>query len=222
MKTLLAIVLAQGCSSSTIGPTAAKPLPPHREVMIDVSLKAPRRMLQAEAYLRAYLVWFGGILPLEVQARARGRSLFDSWTDYLAALGLPDLELDVPRAEQSNSLMVAAFGRLGEALCIRAVEKDLHGGKTPLESRSVFAFEVTKATPTLAEFATRFDILHRTFLAYPAQLAPPDRTERYFALYRDVVARRASHKRGPLTSDETAWAAVCAALIQHPEVGLYQ
>ncbi|WP_437742083.1 hypothetical protein WME73_42910 [Sorangium sp. So ce302] len=40
-------------------------------------------------------------------------ALFDSWGDYLAALGLPDHGLDLPRATQTNALMLAAFERLG-------------------------------------------------------------------------------------------------------------
>ena len=216
------VVMIAACRPPTVGSGVARPLPPHREVSIDVTPKAPRRMLQPEGYLRAYLHWFGDLLPLEVQARARGRNVFDSWTDYLAALGLPDLKLDLPRAEQSNSLMLAALGRLGEALCIRAAERDLHGSKTPVASRAVFAFEVTKAPLTADEFSPRFDVLHRIFLGYPASLAPPRRAARYYTLYQDVSARSAKRKRGPLTAEESGWAAVCAALIQHPEVGLYQ
>ena len=39
------------------------------------------------------------------------------------------------------------------------------------------------AAPTEAEFAERFDVLHRTFLGYPAALATRDRTGAYFKLY---------------------------------------
>ncbi|WP_437712218.1 hypothetical protein WMF45_42520 [Sorangium sp. So ce448] len=38
-------------------------------------------------------------MPAEVERRARGddkAALFDTWGDYLAALGLPDHGLDLP------------------------------------------------------------------------------------------------------------------------------
>jgi hypothetical protein len=207
--------------AGTIAAGADRPLPPHREVAVDTTPKARPRMMPPEVYLRAYLTWFGGLAPLEVQARARGRQLFDAWDDYLAALGLPDYRLDLPRQTQTNTLMLAAFGRLGEALCVRAAEHDLRGpgGKRPpLSERVVFAFEPV-ARPSAAQFAERFDVLHRGFLGYPAALAPAERTERYHALFSQVAAHHAA--KAPLSPEETAWAAVCAALIQHPETGLY-
>ena len=145
--------------------------------------------------------------------------MFDAWDDYLAALGLPDYKIDLPRQTQSNTLMLATLGRLGEALCVRAAEHDLHQ-KQPLDQRVVFAFDVPKGAPTDDEFAARFDVLHRTFLGYPATLGPPDRVARFHALYAAVAARHAGAKQ-PLTPDESAWAAVCTALVQHPEAELY-
>jgi hypothetical protein len=221
-RALILGALAACGPPSTIVPSRPAALPAHREVMIDATPKARRRMLPPEVYLRAYLTWFGGLTPLDVQARAKGRGLFDAWDDYLAALGLPDFRLDLPRATQSNTLMLATLGRLGEALCVRAAEHDLHGkAPPPIDQRVVFAFDVTPKAPTADEFATRFDVLHRTFLGYPARLAPAERVPRYFALYQDVVGRHAKKKNAPLSPDETAWAAVCAALVQHPEVELY-
>jgi len=218
-RTAALILCAAACGpADAIAPGAAQPLPPHREITVDATPKARPRMMPPEVYLRAYLTWFGGLAPLDVQARARGRGLFDAWDDYLAALGLPDHRLDLPRQTQTNTLMLAAFGRLGEALCVRAAEHDLHDRRTPASARVVFAFEPVEH-PTAAQFAERFDVLHRGFLGYPAALAPADRTPRYRALYTDVAAHHTA--RQPLTPDETAWAAVCAALIQHPETGLY-
>jgi len=175
-------------------------------------------MMPPEVYLRAYLGWFGGLAPLDVQAKARGKNMFDSWDDYLAALGLPDYKIDLPRQAQTNTLMLATLGRLGEALCVRAAEHDLHG-KTPAAERVVFAFQ-SVASPDDTQFAERFDVLHRLFLGYPARLAPADRAAHFLALYRQVAAQHAG-KKGPLTADETAWAAVCTALLQHPEAELY-
>jgi len=211
-----ALVFVAACAHG-IPASAPEPLPPARAVAVDTSPKARPRMVPPEVYLRAYLTWFGGLAPLEVQARAKGKQLFDAWDDYLNALGLPDYRLDLPRQAQTNSLMLATFGRLGEALCVRAAEHDLHRA-AKLEERVVFAFEPVRA-PNSTQFAVGFDVLHRTFLGYPAKLAPDDRLARYFQLYQAVAARHA--RKQPLTADETAWAAVCAALVQHPETELY-
>jgi hypothetical protein len=176
------------------------------------------RMLPPEAYLRAYLLWFGGLTPRDVEARARGGGMFESWDPYLAALGLPDYKRDLPRQEQSNALMLSALGRLGEVLCARAAERDLHRN-LPLTTRVVFRFEAAP-TPDLASFSTALDVLHRKFLGYPLRLAPDTRAARLFALYREVASRHTG-QASPLTADESAWAAVCTALVQHPEVEIY-
>jgi hypothetical protein len=218
MRALVGIALLGACGSAdVIPPSAQRPLPELHELVGNTTAKARSRMVPPEAFLRAYLVWFGGLSPQEVPKRAHGFNLFDSWPDYLAALGLPDYQIDVPRVTQSNTMMLATLGRLGEALCVRSVEHDLHARTAP-EARVVFAFE-PKPEPTLAEFAPRFDVLHRTFLGYPAELAPEGRIAKFFALYQQVAAHHAASR--PLTPDETAWAAVCTALVQHPETELY-
>jgi hypothetical protein len=215
----IALVLVAACASGpSLEPSAPRPLPPAQTVAIDTTPKERRRMMPPEIYLRAYLTWFGGLAPLDVQNKARGKQMFDAWDDYLAALGLPDYRVDLPRASQSNTLMAATLGRLGEALCVRAVEHDLRG-KVRADQRVVFAFE-PKASPSDAEITERVDVLHRTFLGYPLALAPPDRTTRIVALYKQVATHHAG-KKNPLTADETAWAAVCSALVQHPETELY-
>lgn len=212
------LVLAACASSGRVSPSAPLPLPAHEERVLDTTPKERRRMLPPEVYLRAYLGWFGGLAPLAVQQRARPRQMFDSWSDYLAALGLPDYKLDLPRQGQTNTLMLATLGRLGEALCVRAAEHDLRG-KLPVGQRVIFTFDAP-ASPDQAQFAAGFDVLHRTFLGYPARLAPADRVARYYALYQKVAADHA-RRRNPLDPDQTAWAAVCAALVQHPEAELY-
>ena len=201
--------------ASVVHPSAPEAAGVHETIAIDTTPKARRRMVPPEVYLRAYLGWFGGIAPLDFEKRAKPKGLFDTWDDYLAALGLPDYKIDLPRAMQSNTLMLATLGRLGEALCVRAVERDR---KLPVEQRGVFAFKLE--APSAEDFATRFDVLHRRFLSYPAKLAPDDRTARFFELYHQVAARHVGAKQ-PLTADETAWAAVCTALVQHPETELY-
>ncbi|HEY4239086.1 MAG TPA: hypothetical protein VGM88_04695 [Kofleriaceae bacterium] len=213
-----ALLLLAACGpAATIKASAPQPIS-GSEVSIDTTPKAHRRMVPPEVYLRAYLAWFGGLAPLAVQQKARGKGLFDAWDDYLAALGLPDYRLDLPRQTQTNSLMLATFGRLGEALCVRAVEHDLHA-KAPADARVVFAFDPI-AAPTAEQFGERFDVLHRTFLGYPAALAPADRTPRFYHLYQSIAAHHAG-KKAALTPDELAWAAVCTALVQHPEAELY-
>ena len=223
MRALLFTVVAiASCGpAATIAPSAPHPVAATTS-MIDTTPKERRRLLPPETYLRAYLTWFGGLAPLDVQVRARGKNLFDTWGDYVAALGLPDDAVDVPRATQSNTLMLATLGRLGEALCARAAEHDLHGATAaPLAQRIVFAFELTKKPPTAAEFAERLDVLHRTFLGYPLALAPAERAPRYYQLYRAIAEHHSTRKKASLTADESAWAAVCGALILHPETELY-
>jgi hypothetical protein len=213
----IVIVLAAACGRpDAIAPNAPSALPEHHAVVLDQRPKQPRQMVPAEVFLRAYLTWFGGLAPSEVVQRAHGGNLFDQWSYYLAALGLPDYHVDAPRVSQSNTVMLAALGRLGEALCVRSVEHDLRE-RTPLEARVVFAFEPT-VNPTREQFAIGFDVLHLTFLGYPASLAPAERLDRYYALFRQVVARHRDHLLSP---DETGWAAVCAALVQHPEAELH-
>lgn len=213
----LALALTAACRGpDAIAPSAGGARPEVHPAALDRRPAQRPQMLPAEVILRAYLSWFGGLAPAEVVQRAHGYDLFDQWSYYLAALGLPDYHIDAPRVNQSNTVMLAALGRLGEALCVRSAQHDLHE-RAPPEARVVFAFEPV-AGPTPAQFASGFDVLHLTFLGYPASLAPPGRLERYYALFRQVAAR---HTDPLLTPDEAAWAAVCAALVQHPEAELY-
>ena len=143
-----------------------------------------------------------------------GNQLFDAWDDYLAALGLPDYKLDLPRGSQTNAIMVAAFERPGVALCDRAVERDF---KAPMNERVIFAFDAPAAMDDKA-FAARFDVLHRTFLGYPAKLAP-GRTEDFHALYAKIASHHTQKSR--FSPVEAGWAAVCYGLARHPELHLY-
>ena len=216
MKALV-LVLLIGCGPRIIHGSTPEPLPVHAERAIDTSPKARKRVLPPEVYLRNYLAWFGGLAPLAVQQQAHGKQLFDTWDDYLAALGLPDYRIDLPRVAQSNTLMLATLGRLGEALCIRAAQHDLRA--RTLEERVVFAF-VPKDPVDDAALRERIDVLHRMFLGYPLALAAPARGERLVALFRAISGRHQGQKQ-PLSATETAWAGVCTALVQHPEVELY-
>ena len=214
----LALVALAACSGGAVSASSSRPLPAHDVVTLDSHPREMRRAIPAEAYLRAYLVWFGGLAPKDVERRAQTGGLFDTWREYLATLGLPDYKRDLPRQDQTNTLMVSTFGRLGEALCVRAAEHDLHAG-APAGERVVFKFEV-RADLDQAAFVERFDVLHRKFLGYPVRLAPADRVPRFFELYTAVLQRHHGEDK-PLRADEAAWAAVCTALVQHPEAELY-
>ncbi|MBA3538032.1 MAG: hypothetical protein H0T79_00240 [Deltaproteobacteria bacterium] len=215
---LVALVLLAACGRpDAIAPSSTRALPAHDVVTLDASPKARRRMVPPEVFLRAYLTWFGGLAPIDTFKKARGWNLFDQWSDYLAALGLPDYHLDTPRVTQSNAIMLATLGRLGEALCVRSVEHDLKRSTSPAD-RLVFVFDPI-ANPSLADFATRFDVLHRLFLGYPAELAPDNRIARFHTLHHDVMTHHTTGQR--LSPEDMGWAAVCTALIQHPEAGLY-
>jgi len=136
-------------------------------------------------------------------------------------MGLPDYRVDMPRGTQTNTLMLATFERLGVALCDRSVERDLQGS-LPTTSRLIFAFD--KTTPVdLAAFTSRFDVLHRTFLGYPAALGPATRTNDSFKLYTDTVTLHSATDaaKSRFTPDEAGWAAVCYGLVRHPEFHLY-
>lgn len=224
---------ALGCAKDPEGPVGpsvpsvpASDLPGHGSLKQDDTTKESARLLPAEVYVRAFLDVFGTLSPLEAEELARGGSsaLFDRWRDYLASLGLPDYEKDIARPGSTNAMMLATFERIGAALCERATERDLRAKPRPaLDKRAVFAFEPTTAEPTAQEFAERFDVLHRTFLGYPAHLAETtDRTLRFRNLYRQAVARGAGETVSrKLTPTEQGWVAVCYGLARHPEFHLY-
>jgi hypothetical protein len=238
-RTALATWIARGAMALLVGvvactnleaiaPTNGAPLEEKSSVPEDTAPKRDLRLVPAEAYMRTYLKLFGGLAPKEVEERARGKDggqLFDTWDDYLSALGFPDYRLDLPRATQTNALMMAAFERLGVALCDRSVEHDLKAAATtPMRERLVFAFDEpkTKGPLSAADFAPRFDVLHRTFLSYPAPLAPSDRLASFYELYASTVARHSEKGiKSRFSPDEAGWAAVCYGLVRHPELALY-
>jgi len=209
------------------GPKAA--LPAMGVIAEDTAPKQDLRMVPPEVYMRTYMQLFGGLVPLDAQKRARGGdggALFDTWDDYVSALGFPDYRLDVPRQTQTNALMAATFERLGVALCDRALEHDLKPPKgaeaPPLKDRLIFAFDLPAGDLDAHAFAPRFDVLHRTFLGYPAALAPAERGVRFFQLYQDIVAGHAkAAPKSRFSPREAGWAAVCYGLVRHPEFHLY-
>lgn len=223
---------ASACTQNTSNQVHSVPvsnLPGHDSIGQDNTDKEGARMVPPEVYMRTYLQLFGGLAPIEMQNRLRGTTgsaLFDTWNDYLASLGFPDYRAEMPRVTQTNTLMLATFERIGVALCDRTLEHDHPAMNPPAASdRLVFAFDLPAAADDIdiAAFSQRFDVLHRTFLGYPAAMAPTDRTERFFQLYTDTVTRhrRPDGGRFTFTPVQSGWANVCYGLIRHPEFHLY-
>lgn len=221
----VAMLSLVACNKDKPREIAVTSIPGHDNVAQDTTKKEGPRLVPPEAYMRTYLSLFGGLSPQEAQAAAKGADgtqLFDSWNEYLSSLGLPDYRIDIPRQTQTNTLMLATFERVGVALCDRAVEKDLQGAAPSPEQRLIFAFDAP-ADLDLAGFAARFDVLHRTFLGYPAALAPASRLPGFFKLYGDTVDRHTPADAGKsrFSPVQSGWAVVCYGLIRHPEFHLY-
>jgi hypothetical protein len=225
---VFALSLGLGCASrppEIVQPAPPVPMEAHGTFAEDTAPKEDLRMVPPEVYMRTYLRLFGGLVPLDAQKKARGGDggqVFDTWDDYVSALGFPDYRFDTPRQTQTNALMVATFERIGVALCDRALEHDWKS-KEPVaaKDRLVFAFDEPKTEMTLADFGPRFDVMHRTFLGYPAALAPTQRTPRFFQLYRDVEADQKKGGKSRFSPEEAGWVAVCYGLVRHPEFHLY-
>ena len=226
---LFTALAGAGCAAAPpvlVAPIPAGALEPTSVGAQDTAPKEDLRLVPPEVTMRTYLRLFGSLAPLDFQKDARGRdggSLFDTWDDYVAALGFPDHRLDVPRQTQTNALMVATFERIGVALCDRALEHDWKGSSPrPVEERVIFAFDPPKGNVSLAAFASPFDVLHRTFLGYPASLAPAERSQRFYALFESIAKGHAkAAPKSRFTPDEAGWAAVCYGLVRHPEFHLY-
>jgi hypothetical protein len=224
-----ASVFTMGCAAAPpplVAPVPGGTLQPSAVALEDTTPKEDLRMVPPEVTMRTYLRLFGALAPLDFQKDARGRdggNLFDTWDDYVAALGFPDYRLDVPRQTQTNALMVATFERIGIALCDRALEHDWKGNPPPpVQERVIFAFDPTKGDVSPADFAPRFDVLHRTFLGYPASLAPAERAPRFYALFETIAKGHATaDAKSRFSPDEAGWAAVCYGLVRHPEFHLY-
>ena len=228
--------MATGCPKGSSSLPPGEPpqpignLPGHGGVGQDTTPKEQERLVPAEAYIRTYLQLFAPLVPagapltpLTVQKALRGAdnsTLFDTWDDYLFELGLPDYRNELPRGIQTNALMVATFERLGLALCERAVEHDLRAAPA---TRAVFDFALPAGAIVESDFAPLFDLIHRTFLGYPARLAPTDRTHRFFQLYAGTVQRHQAPGAGTFrfNPSEAGWAAVCYGLVRHPEFHVY-
>ncbi len=219
----LPLCLLLACHPPTLIVGHTTPITPISTTPQDSAPKAQLRLVPPEAYLRTYLALFGAPSPSDAQKLARGGDngqLFDNWNDYLSALGFPDHRNDLPRANQTNALMVASFERLGIALCDRAVERDLHN-KPPQDAQQLFKFPSADAT-TIAVFTEHFDVIHRAFLGYPVALGPPERAANFYALYRQILAHHSKDPvRSRFTPAEAAWANVCYGLSRHPEFHLY-
>ena len=198
---------------------AGDPLPPDHPVIEDTTPKEGPRVMAAEATIRTYLGIFGGLSPIATEKALIGKDkqeLFDGWSAYIDALGMPDNANDIPRLGRTNTIMIATFERIGVALCDRTVEHD-----ATVSPRTLFDFDVSDANVDLAAFTTRFDRLHRTFLGYPAALAPEPRTKRFFDLFTSTKTGHAAATESRFTPAQAGWAAVCQGLVRHPEFHLY-
>ncbi len=219
-----ALLLSLGCKSEpTEQPTTLDKIPGHDSVLQDTTHKESPRLVPAEAYIRTYLTLFGGLTALQAQTQlvAGGSGLFDSWSAYLGALGLPNYSTDLARNTQTNALMIANFERLGVALCDKALEKDLKSNPmVAVDKRMIYNFDVPATPVDEAGFAERFGKLHRRFLGYPVKLAPTDRTTRFFTLYSETIKNH-NPTGSRFTAVEAGWAVVCQGLIRHPEFQLY-
>ena len=92
-----------------------------------------------------------------------------------------------------------------------------------VDRRLIFAFDGGGEALSTAGFAERFDVLHRTFLGYPARLAPTDRVARFRRLFDGTRARPAAANapKTRLSPEETGWVTVCEGLVRHPEFHFY-
>jgi hypothetical protein len=224
---LLAMVLGacgkDGAKDADSIPSTPVTAIPGHESLLDDSHKEGPRLLPTELWLRTYTNLIGGATLADAQAIARGGDLgvvFDSFADYLGALGLPDYPDGVARASQTNSLMIATIDRMAIALCIRAAERELGPTAPPVASRRVFAFD-PPSTVDETTFTAPFDVLHVTFLGYPVALAETPRVKRYLALYQKAVADLATSPKSRFTPVQAGWAAVCYGLARHPETQAY-
>jgi hypothetical protein len=224
----LALAGALACAACSKAPpetqtVSVTTIPGHGQLAEDTSVKEAPRLMLAEAYMRSYLSLFGGLAPIPAQTLARGKdgsALFDTWDGYLLTLGFPAYTLDIPRQDAPNAVMVASFERVGIALCDRALEHDwMATPPTPAAQQLIYAFTMPAGAPSQTDFAAGFDVMHRTFLGYPAALAPTDRVSRFYALYNGVVAAHTAKTR--FSPAQAGWAAVCYGLVRHPEFHLY-
>lgn len=214
--------IGQGCADEAEErpATRVENIPGHEGVGVDSRRMQGPRTMAAETYLRSYMGLFGIATPDELAAVARGedgKEMFETWTEHLGALGLPDYTADIARASETNALMLGAYERLAMVLCERAAERDLRGGG----GKALFDFLPASDPLDRAAFDAGFDSLHRAVLGYPARFVPA-RVEAFFRFYADVVARHgAMTPPSRLSPGESGWAMVCEALVRHPEFHLY-
>jgi hypothetical protein len=191
------------------------------------SIKEGPRLVPAETYLRTYLKLFGGLSPLQTQTQLVGATpgdVFDSWSAYVASIGMPDYVVDTTRPSQTNPLMLATYERLGNALCERSMEHDWRI-VMPLAKRLIFAFDRPSAT-TPDSFRSGLDVLHRTFLGYPLKLAPAAREAGLWNVFQATKRAQAGDAGAGdagarFTPEEAAWTSMCYALVRHPEFQFY-
>ncbi len=104
-----ALFLSIACKGQDAPSLTLDQVPGHESLAQDTTHKESPRLVPAEAYIRTYLTLFGGLTALQAQTQltAGGSGLFDTWTAYLGALGLPNYATDMARNTQTNALMGA-------------------------------------------------------------------------------------------------------------------
>jgi len=228
LAALALFALLPGCGGSDSSVDKPTPgvsitdVPGHEGIGVDTRQKQSARTLTAETFLRSYLQLFGGLSPSEAAALAAGtdEELFRRWNDYAGALGLPDHTLDIPRAVETNTLMLGTFERLAIALCDRTAELEIDGAR----AKHLYDFPRGADPLDRASFDAGFDVLHRTILGYPARLAPGGaRGQAYYDVYAGVVRRHGGGGAmvSRLSPAAAGWATVCEGLVRHPEFQLY-
>ena len=211
-------------------------LPPPTTTPRESFLPREPRLVPAEALIHSYASIFGDLMPPEIRknySAANAQARYFGWESHLSALGLPDYPRDLPRVTQTNTVMVAEFEALATTLCDRAAAHDLiprlrDATLTPelaalvqIKAPPLFAFDAPAGPLTRDAFASRFDVLHRTFLGYPIGLAPVERLDQFHALYTEVEARHRTGKKSGVPPSVSAWSAVCQGLARHPEFHHY-
>ena len=127
---------------------------------------------------------------------------------------------------QTNALMVAAFERLGVALCDRAVEHDLEGAGTPplAKDRARLRVRAARRARSRPRRSRRgFDVAppHVPRLSRGARAAGARERASSRSTRTRRAPRRAARPSRASRPAEAGWAAVCYGLVRHPEFHLY-
>ena len=138
----------------------------------------------------------GAARRAEARARARRRAALRHLGRLRLGAGLPRLPARraAPDADQrAHGGDLRAPRRRALRPRARARPEGAEGRRAPAAERAPhLRLRAARGRPLDAgAFAPRFDVLHRTFLGYPRRSRRPQRTARFFQLYRDIAADHA-------------------------------